>query len=56
MINMWDIRTQYTQGRLDENTAAEHPLTQFHAWMEEYRASEPPEPNIMTVSTVDEVG
>jgi len=56
MVNMWDIRTQYTQGRLDETTAANHPLTQFHAWMEEYRASEPPEPNIMTLSSVDEQG
>lgn len=54
MVNMWDIRTQYTQGRLDETTSASHPLTQFHAWMEEYRASEPPEPNIMSLSTVDE--
>lgn len=56
MVKLWDIRTQYTQGRLDENTAADHPLTQFHAWLEEYRASEPPEPNIMSLSTVDQHG
>ena len=56
MVKLWDIRTQYTQGRLDESTAADHPLTQFHAWMEEYRASEPPELNVMSLSTVDAQG
>lgn len=54
MVKLWDIRTQYTQGRLDETTAADHPLTQFHAWFEEYCDSQPPEPNIMTLSTVDD--
>ncbi|GGY42523.1 pyridoxine/pyridoxamine 5'-phosphate oxidase [Bacterioplanes sanyensis] len=56
MVDLWDVRREYTQGRLDEATAAADPLTQFHAWFEDYRASDPLEPNIMTVATVDAQG
>lgn len=56
MVNLWDIRRQYTQGCLDETTAADHPFTQFHAWFEEYRATKPIEPNIMTLATTDSRG
>lgn len=54
MIDLGDIRKQYTQGRLDETTAADNAMTQFHAWFEAYRATEPLEPTIMTLATVDE--
>ncbi|ASP39924.1 pyridoxamine 5'-phosphate oxidase [Bacterioplanes sanyensis] len=56
MVDLWDVRREYTQGRLDESTAAEDPMTQFHAWFEDYRATDPIEPNIMTVATVDADG
>lgn len=56
MANLWDIRTAYTQGHLDEAQVAKHPLTQFHAWFEEYRASNQQDPNIMTLATVDASG
>lgn len=56
MLNLADIRKEYTQGRLDEQTCADHPLMQFHAWFEQYRESNPPEPTIMTVATVDASG
>ena len=51
-MNLWDVRKQYTQGHLDESTAAEHPLTQFHAWLLDYQRSQPQELNPMTLSTV----
>jgi len=41
MVNLGDIRRQYTQGRLDEQTAAADPMTQFHAWFEQYRGTDP---------------
>lgn len=53
MVNLWDVRRQYTQGHLDESKVAEHPLTQFHAWFEEYKATQPLESNIMVLATVD---
>lgn len=56
MASLWDIRTAYTHGHLDEQQCAEHPFTQFHAWFEEYRASGQQDPNIMTLSTVDSSG
>lgn len=56
MVNLGDIRRQYTQGRLDEQTAAADPMTQFHAWFEQYRSTQPVEPTIMTVATVDADG
>ena len=34
MVDLFDIRREYTQGRLDETTAANNALTQFHAWFE----------------------
>lgn len=56
MIDLGAIRKQYTQGRLDEQTAAADPMTQFHAWFEQYRSTNPVEPTIMTLASVDESG
>ncbi|QQD24459.1 pyridoxamine 5'-phosphate oxidase [Venatoribacter cucullus] len=56
MIDLGAIRKQYTQGRLDEHTAASDPMTQFHAWFEQYRSTSPLEPTIMTLASVDESG
>lgn len=56
MMNLWDVRRQYTQGHLDESKVAAHPLTQFHAWFEDYRATGPLEANIMTLASVDAKG
>ena len=56
MIDLGAIRKQYTQGRLDEHTAAADPMTQFHAWFEQYRSTSPVEPTIMTLASVDESG
>jgi len=56
MVDIADIRKEYTQGRLDETTCADNPLVQFHAWFEQYRDTNPPEPTIMTMASVDENG
>ncbi|WP_369857774.1 pyridoxamine 5'-phosphate oxidase [Candidatus Thalassolituus haligoni] len=56
MVDLSDIRKEYTQGRLDEAKVAEHPVTQFHAWFEHYRTTAPEEPTVMTVASVDEHG
>ena len=56
MTDLFDIRREYTQGHLDEKTAADHPLTQFHAWFEEYRETSPLEPTVMTLASVDAAG
>ncbi|MDO6681451.1 MULTISPECIES: pyridoxamine 5'-phosphate oxidase [unclassified Oceanobacter] len=56
MVDLSDIRKEYTQGRLDESKVAEHPVTQFHAWFEHYRTTVPEEPTVMTVASVDAQG
>ncbi|WP_420591284.1 pyridoxamine 5'-phosphate oxidase [Bacterioplanoides sp.] len=56
MVDIADIRKEYTQGRLDEETCAPDPITQFHAWFEQYRETNPPEPTIMTMASCDENG
>ena len=56
MINLGEIRKEYTQGRLDESKVADNPVTQFHAWFEQYRATGPDEPTIMTLGSVDADG
>lgn len=56
MADIADIRKEYTQGRLDEATCAPDPITQFHAWFEQYRETNPAEPTIMTMASCDENG
>jgi pyridoxamine 5'-phosphate oxidase len=56
MVDIADIRKEYTQGRLDEETCASDPVTQFHAWFEQYRATEPAEPTVMTLASCDQNG
>ena len=56
MANLYEIRREYTQGRLDETTAADDALTQFHAWFEAQKAELPDEPTVMTLASCDESG
>jgi pyridoxamine 5'-phosphate oxidase len=51
-----DLRNEYRRGALDEEHCAPDPLTQFHRWFDEALASELPEPNAMTLATVDADG
>ncbi|MDF1762342.1 MAG: pyridoxamine 5'-phosphate oxidase [Oleibacter sp.] len=56
VVDLFDARLEYTQGRLDEHTSAADPMTQFHAWFEAYQQSEPHEVNTMTIASVDSHG
>lgn len=47
-----DLRKSYEHGSLDDHEAADSPLNQFAAWLQEALAKGLPEPNAMTVATV----
>lgn len=50
------LRSDYKRGALDEEHCAADPVTQFHRWFDEALASQLPEPNAMTLATVDADG
>ncbi len=50
------MREEYRRGGLDERAADPDPFRQFETWFEEARASEPREPNAMTVATASPDG
>lgn len=47
------LREDYSKHSLDESDVAKDPVKQFEKWMEEAIESEVPEPNAMTLATVD---
>ena len=47
-----DLRKSYERAELDETAAANLPLTQFEAWLQQAIAARVPEPNAMTLATV----
>lgn len=47
------LREDYSKHTLDESDVDQDPIKQFEKWMEEAINSELPEPNAMTLSTVD---
>lgn len=53
-----DMRREYTRDGLSEAQAPEQPLSLFRQWFDQAVATEqlPVEPNVMTLSTVDEQG
>jgi pyridoxamine 5'-phosphate oxidase len=53
-ISGW--RKSYERGELDEMAAHELPLRQFSAWLDEAVAAKVPEPNAMTLATIDPDG
>jgi pyridoxamine 5'-phosphate oxidase len=54
--NLADLRKSYERATLDEASAPPDPLTQFQAWFQEALATATPEPNAMTLSTVNAQG
>ena len=56
MKNIADLRRSYEQAELDEAGAASAPLQQFDRWFNEALAAKLPEPNAMTLATVDAGG
>ncbi|MFD2532783.1 pyridoxamine 5'-phosphate oxidase [Gracilimonas halophila] len=47
------LREDYSKHSLDESDVAKDPVKQFEKWMEEAINSEVPEPNAMTLASVD---
>ncbi|HBQ60547.1 MAG TPA: pyridoxamine 5'-phosphate oxidase [Balneolaceae bacterium] len=47
------LREEYSKNSLDENDVESDPIMQFERWMKEAIDSQVPEPNAMTLSTVD---
>jgi len=56
MSKLSDLRKSYEQGELDESVAADQPLSQFKQWLDQALAGEIPEPNAMTLATVNAQG
>ena len=52
-MNIADLRKSYEKAELSESASDADPLQQFDRWLQEALQSELPEPNAMTVATVD---
>ncbi|MFP4540803.1 MAG: pyridoxamine 5'-phosphate oxidase [Opitutales bacterium] len=50
------LRAEYKQATLDREDLAADPFIQFRTWVEAAQATQLPEPNAMTLATVDETG
>lgn len=55
-LKLEDFRREYTQGGLERNDLADDPLEQFDLWMQQTIKSGIPDPNAMTIATVDASG
>ncbi|MBX2916790.1 MAG: pyridoxamine 5'-phosphate oxidase [Cyclobacteriaceae bacterium] len=56
MPSISEIRKDYTKATLDVDRVAKSPVNQFNNWFAEALKAEVPEPNAMTLSTVDQHG
>lgn len=52
-MNIADLRKSYEKAELSESASHADPLQQFDRWLQEALQSELPEPNAMTLATVD---
>ena len=55
-LKLEDFRREYTQGGLELDHLADNPLEQFDRWMQQTIQSGIPDPNAMTIATVDATG
>lgn len=55
-LKLNDFRREYTQGGLDLKDLDPDPLIQFGRWMDQIIQSSIPDPNAMTIATVDATG
>jgi pyridoxamine 5'-phosphate oxidase len=55
-VDLEDMRTSYDNDELDEESAGNQPLALFEKWFQTALDSEVPEPNAMTLATVDADG
>lgn len=53
MTKLSDLRKSYMKGSLSEKDVEPNPIDQFHIWFKQARNADIPEPNAMTVASVD---
>ena len=56
MITLAELRNDYARGSLDEQHVEADPIRQFQLWFQQALDAKVPEPNAMTLATVDEQG
>lgn len=56
MTQLADLRRTYVLGSLSETDVAPDPMSQFKRWFDEAVTAKLPEPNAMTLATVDAAG
>jgi pyridoxamine 5'-phosphate oxidase len=56
MKALHEFRKEYTLGRLSEDSLTEHPIELFQTWLKDAIDAELPDPNAMTVATVNANG
>ena len=56
LVNIADLRREYMRETLDESDVAPDPFRQFERWFAEATKAALPEPNAMTLATVDAAG
>ena len=56
MTKLADLRKSYMMGSLSEEDVTPNPIDQFKIWFDQAQHAELPEPNAMTVASVDENG
>lgn len=55
-MDLTALREDYKKARLDREDLKTDPLAQFRTWMEQAQRAQVPEPNAMTLATVDAEG
>lgn len=55
-LNLESLRREYTQGGLELEHLQENPIEQFKCWMQQTVDAQLPDPNAMTIATVDASG
>ena len=56
MLNLQDMRREYRQAELDENSVDPNPFVQFEQWFQEALSAQVSEPNAMVLATADAEG
>jgi pyridoxamine 5'-phosphate oxidase len=56
MLNLQDMRREYRQAELDENSVDPNPFMQFEQWFQEALSAQVSEPNAMVLATADKEG
>jgi pyridoxamine 5'-phosphate oxidase len=55
-LDLESLRTEYTKGGLERDDLHENPIEQFKRWMQQTIDAKMPDPNAMTIATVDATG